>query len=121
MKSATTFSTDDPHAKKEKSRERDYDMDFIRLDDDTDHGGKVPRRRVRHALAGIDPLLHLPVELRGQVHALLEWLDAISGISTATSAAALDTTFRRKRRRHLPTRSSMSRALHDVCAPLTTD
>jgi transposase-like protein len=38
----------------------------------------IPPQAVKHALAGIDPVRHLPVELHEQTRAFLKWLDAIS-------------------------------------------
>jgi transposase-like protein len=38
----------------------------------------ISPQAVTHALAGIDPLCHLPVELHGQATAFLEWLDTMS-------------------------------------------
>jgi transposase-like protein len=38
----------------------------------------IPQQEVEHALAGIDPLRHLPVQLHGQALAFLAWLGAIS-------------------------------------------
>ena len=38
----------------------------------------IPVQAVKHAVAGINPLRHLPVELHEQAQTFLEWLDAIS-------------------------------------------
>jgi hypothetical protein len=38
----------------------------------------IPPEAVKQALAGIDPVRHMPVELYEQTRAFLEWLDAIS-------------------------------------------